>query len=104
MTATVVSPYEKDLSKFAFAIQQLAEGRSNATGSATLTANTTTTTVTAPTCGTGSVPILTPLTLNAAAEVGGGTLYVSSVSKGQFILTHANSSQTDRTFGWVVLG
>lgn len=104
MTATIVSPQEKDLTKFAFSIQQLAEGRSNATGSVTLTANVTTTTVTAPTCGAGSVPLLIPLTLNAAAEIGNGTLFISAVASKSFTITHANNGQTDRTFGWVAIG
>ena len=51
MSVGIVGRDEKDLSKFAFAIQQLAEGRSNATGTVTLTANAASTTVTAPTCG-----------------------------------------------------
>lgn len=104
MTATIVSPQEKDLSKFAFSIQQLASGRSNAVGTVTLTANAASTVVTAQNCGAGSVPVPVPMTANAAAEVGAGTLYVSAVANGSFTLTHANNSQTDRTFGWVALG
>lgn len=104
MTATIVGREEKDLTRFAFAIQQLAEGRSNAGGSCTLTANAATTTVTAKNCGTGSVPILVPTTAHAAAEIGNGTMYISSVKAGSFVVTHANNSQTDRTYLFVCIG
>lgn len=104
MTATVVQSFEKDLTKFAFAIQQLAQGRSNAVVTATLRANNTTTTVTAPNCGAGSAPLPVATTANAAAELGNGTMFISSVSPGSFVVTHANNSQADRTFMFVCLG
>lgn len=104
MSVGIVGRDEKDLSKFAFAIQQLAEGRSNATGTVTLTANAATTTVTAPTCGADSSPLLIPTTAHAAAEFGNGTIYIGTVSNGSFVITHANNSQTDRIFRWVALG
>jgi hypothetical protein len=45
-----------------------------------------------------------PTTANAAAEIGNGTLYVSSRDKQQFTITHASNTQSDRTFGYVVQG
>jgi hypothetical protein len=104
MTARVVDRNEKDLSKLTVAINELASGRSNAAGTFALTANATTTVVTAPTCGAGSVPLLTPLTAHAATELGNGTLFVSAIANGAFTVTHANNAQTDRTFGFVCLG
>ena len=86
------------------AISQLAQGRSNAVGTATLTANAATTTITAVACGSGATPILTATTANAAAEIGAGTLYVGTVSNGSFVVTHANNAQTDRTFKWAAIG
>lgn len=102
MTAYVVQTEEKDLTKHAFGQQQLAQGRSNAVGLCTLRANQTTTTVTAPNCGTGSKVFLSPTTANAAAST--ATTYVSSVLAGSFVLTHASNSQTDKIFGFVCLG
>lgn len=102
MSATVVQTNEKDLTKFAFAVQQLAMGRSNATGTVTLTTSATTTAVTAPNCGAGSVISLSPKTANAAGAL--ATTYVSAVAAGTFTLTHASNTQTDRTFGFVCLG
>lgn len=84
------------------AIRELFEGRSNAVGELTLTANATTTTVASETCGDESLVFLCPRTSNAAAAM--GTTYVSSIGNGTFTLTHASNSQTDRRFGYVALG
>jgi len=45
-----------------------------------------------------------PMTANAAAEFGNGTLYVAARVKGAFTLAHANNAQADRTFGYVLIG
>lgn len=103
MSVKIVSTTEKDLTKFAFAIQQLAQGRSNAVGTFTLTANAASTTVTAPNCGADSVVFLMPTTAHAAAEIGNGTLYTTAAN-GSFVVTHANNAQTDRSYGFVCLG
>jgi hypothetical protein len=104
VTVRVVDRNEKDLTKLTLAINELASGRSNATGTVTLTSGATTTIATAPTCAAGTVPILAPMTANAAAEFGNGTLYVSAVGKGSFTIAHASNGQTDRTFLFVCLG
>jgi hypothetical protein len=104
MTAYVLSPDEQDRRKVNTAINQLAQGRSNAAGTVTLTVNQASTTVTAQNCGVGSVVLLSALTPHAAAEIGNGTIWVSAVAKGSFTLGHANNVQNDRTFGWVALG
>jgi hypothetical protein len=95
---------EKDPLKQNAVIRGLIEGRSNAVVEASLTANQATTTVTAPTCGAGSAPIPVPMTTNAGAELGAGTLHISTVSNGSFVVTHANNAQTDRTFRFVCIG
>ena len=104
MTVQTLNPDETDLRVIVQVINQLAQGRSNAVGSVTLTANAASTTVTAVTCGAGSTPILTPTTANASAEIGAGTARASTVSNGSFVITHANNAQTDRTFLWAVIG
>jgi hypothetical protein len=104
MTVRVVDRNERDLTKLALAINELASGRSNAVGSFTLTPNTASTTVTAPTCGNGSVPIVIAKTANAAAEIGAGTLYVSAVLNGSFTVAHANNAQNDRSFFFACIG
>jgi len=102
---------ETDLKKVILAIQQLAAGRSNATGSIRLTVNQTTTVVdisknpiAASIIAAGSVPLLMPKTANAAAEVGNGTMYVSEVKNGSFTITHASNATADRDFYYAILG
>lgn len=105
---TVLAPAltETDLKKIVLAIQQLAAGRSNATGTVTLTQNAGSTVVTTRTgtCSTGSVPILVPTTANAATEAGAGTLHISSVGLDTFTITHVNSATAGRTFIYALLG
>ena len=107
MTAYVPGITETDLKKIVLAIQQLAAGRSNAHGTVTLGLNVATTVV-APTqsgvIAAGSTVMLTPTTANAAAEVGNGTMYVSTVAKDTFTITHANSATAGRTFIYAILG
>ena len=87
------------------AVINMAKGRSLAVGTVTLAVSpATTTTVSFENCSENSHVFLTPKTANAAAEVGGGTLYVSSVSNGSFTLTHSASASNDRTFGFAVFG
>jgi hypothetical protein len=104
MTAFVPGITETDLKKVILALQQLAAGRSNATGTVTLVTSAATTIVTDPNCASGTVPLLTPMTANAATEVGNGTLYVSAVANGSFTITHANSATTGRTFLYALQG
>jgi hypothetical protein len=104
LTAYVPGITETDLKKIVLAIQQLAAGRSNATGSVTLTTGAASTVVTDKNCAVGSTPILTPGTANASAEVGNGTIYVSAVTNGSFTIAHANSATTGRTFLYALHG
>lgn len=86
-----------------FAIRQLIEGRSNAVGSVTLAAGAASTTVSGDTINANAIVILAPKTANAAAAVA-TTSYSVSPAGGAFTLTHANNAQTDRTFGYLVIG
>lgn len=97
-----LSPTERDPLAQNRAIRQLMEGRSNALVEASLDANATSTLITAPTCGTGSGPVAVPMTANAVAAM--ADMYVASVSNGSFLLMHASSSTTDRTFRFVIIG
>lgn len=102
MSGRPPSPIETSTFEIVRSIRELYEGRSNAVGSVTLTASTTTTVVPTDTSGDGSVILLSPRTANAAAAL--ATTYVSSIGNGTFTLTHANNAQTDRTFGYVAIG
>jgi hypothetical protein len=85
-------------------VNNLLDGKSNNTGSFTCTASAATTAVTDFRAGKSSIILLMPQTANAAAEVGNGTIHVSTRAKQSFTITHANNSQTDRTFGYVIIG
>lgn len=104
MTVTIPGTTETDLQKVIRAIQQLAAGRSNAVGKVTLALSVGTTSVADKNCAVGTTPILTPITANAATEVGNGTMFVSTVANGSFTITHANSTTTGRTFLYALLG
>lgn len=104
MTIQTLSPAEKDIFKIVATIIQLVQGRNNAVGTVTLTANATTTVVAAVNCATGSAPLLTPLTAHASAEDAAGGRYVSTIANGSFTVTHASNAQTDRTYAWAAIG
>jgi len=87
-------------------INNLMKGKSNNTGSVTLTANAGTTTVTLATglLTPDTIILFMPTTAHAATEFGAGTMYVSSVTTTTFVITHVNNAQTDRTFSYARIG
>ena len=104
---TVYVPGINDTLKDAIkSIQQLAAGRNNAVGVVTLTPSAASTTVVDKNCAAGTVPILVPTTADAAAELKNGTIFIprASISNGSFEITHANNTQSDRTFLYVLFG
>lgn len=86
------------------AIRQLADGRSNVAGQVTLRANQTTTTVSNAAIPAGCFPVISPASSDAAGEWGGGSIYVSSVANGSFVITHANDASTSRLVNWYAVG
>lgn len=101
-------PSISDTSPFAFcrAIRDLFQGRSNAFGSFTLTANAASTTVAAPNCQPDSCITLMPMTETAADELQAGTIWIpaATVTAGQFIVTHANNAGLLRTYRYAIQG
>ena len=83
-------------------VNRTLDGGINATGSVTLTASAASTVVADKRLSATSYFGLMPTTANAAAEAGNGTIYVSS--QGKQTLTHANNSQSDRTYRYAILG
>lgn len=104
MSGNCPAPNETSLDRIVLAIRDLFAGRSNASGSFTCALNVGSTTVKAPNCGATSKIMITPTTANAATEMGNGTIYVSSKSVGQFVVTHANSAVAGRTFDYAICG
>lgn len=85
-------------------INQIDDGKTSNYGSVTLTASVASTAVTDYRVGINTVILFEPTTANAAAEIGNGTMYVSSKGKQTFTITHANNAQVDRTFNYAVIG
>lgn len=104
MAGVVPHLAETNLLRIVQAIRDLFEGRSNAVGDLTLTANVASTSFTVKNCGSGSKILLTATTANAAAEIAAGGFYVSAVASGSFTITHANNAQTDRAFYYAIQG
>jgi hypothetical protein len=104
MAGNVPHMQETNPARLNQAIRDLFAGRSNSVGTVTLTENDTTTDVAFLNCGPDSKVFLFPTTADAADELGGGLLYVSSVGAGTFTITHANDASTTRTFFYVCLG
>jgi hypothetical protein len=93
-----------DPRQVAAVVNRLAQGKLNCTGSVTLTPDAASTVVIDPRATATSVILLMPVSANAAAEIGNGTIYVSARDKGAFTLVHADNAQTDRAFDYVILG
>lgn len=104
MTCYVPGLTEKDLKKIVQAVQQLASGRSNAVGTVTLRASQTSTTVTDPNCASGTTPILTPTTADAATALATTFIPVATIANGSFVIEHASAASTDRTFLYALHG
>lgn len=88
------------------AINNLMSGKSNNVIEVTLTANAASTAVTDDRISFQSFAFWMPLTANAAAEIGNGTMYVSDSGRvnGTLTIVHANNAQTDRRFLLLVIG
>lgn len=84
------------LRRLANAINELVDGKSNATGSVTLTNSATTTTVINERCSSDSVVLLMPKSAASAAEA-----WHIAPANGQFVITHSNDVTT-RSFGYVI--
>ena len=83
-------------------INELREGKINAVGSITFTANAATTTLTDRRVGPNSRVLLMPTTENAATAM--NTWWITGRGDGTAVVNHANNAQTDRSFDFVVLG
>ena len=75
-------------------------GKTNNTGSVTLRASNTTTTITDERLGFDSIILLSPLSANAAAQ----TPYISTKAKGSVVITHTSTAHTDLNFDYIIVG
>lgn len=95
---------ENKLINIVRAIRDCLNGRSNAFGQFTLTANAASTTVAAENCAPESSIALMPMTANAAAALATTFITSANITAGQFVLTHANNAQVDKTFRYAIQG
>lgn len=77
-------------------VNNAVQGKMNCTLAVTLTANDTTTVVTDPRIYSTSLFVFDPRT--ASAKLAAYDMYVSSVSRGTFTITHQNTADTDKGF------
>lgn len=88
--------------KIASVVNNINGGKTNNTGTVTLTANAASTVVADFRVTSSSVIVLMPTTANAAGAI--ATTYVSSRGSKTMTLSHTNNAQTDKTFGYAVVG
>jgi hypothetical protein len=81
-------------------VNNAVNGKTNNTGTVTLAASTTTTTLNDERLGFDSVILLSPLTANAAAQ----NPYISTKAKGSVVITHTSVASTDLNFDYIIVG
>ena len=92
--------------KLARAVNQTLGGKMNASLNATLNASASSTTLIDARISYFSTIVPMPMTANAAAEIGNGTMYIpqATMQSGQAVIQHASNTQTDRTFRFLIIG
>lgn len=93
---------EEHRRKIARLANNLLQGKTNNVIQVTLTASSTTTTVTDKRIGAYTGLFFSPLTADAAAAMSG--LYVSAQVNGSATLTHGSTASVDRTFNVLLVG
>lgn len=107
MTSRLLQPAGATPRDVSTAVNQALKGKLNSIGTVTLAASVASTVVDNPLVSADSVILLMPQTAHAAAEIGNGTAFIApsdTVDGTSFKITHANNAQTDRTFGYVIIG
>lgn len=102
MTIQVLIPQTATPLQIATITNEMLKGRANNVGSVTLTANSTTTTISDIRIKQTMTAVLIPRTANAAAAM--TNVYISAVADGSITLTHASTATIDRTFDYVLHG
>ena len=98
-----LNPSGADTREISEVANNILNGKTNNTGSITLNANNATTTIIYDErIGYNSIIHLMPTTANAASAFTG--VYVSNRAKGNATLTHAANTNSDKTYGYIVVG
>lgn len=96
-------PFGGDQRQVAEVVRGLMDGKSNNTGSITLTQSATSTTLNDRRISADSVILFMPLNDKAADEMAHGHMYVSSRGQGTATITHGSHAH-DMIFAYVVIG
>jgi hypothetical protein len=104
MTALILQPDEQDLRKHVLAINQYAQGRSNAGARFTCALGSTTTTVSDVNVGSSSVIMPCAASAAAALEWASGQFFIDRITAGGFLVHHTNSATANRIFTYGVQG
>jgi hypothetical protein len=84
-------------------VRGIMDGKTNNTGTVTLTTTgITMTTINNERIGFDSIILLTPLTANAASTL--STTYISNRTQGTATITHSANVITDKKYGYIVVG
>jgi hypothetical protein len=102
MSLQSLVPQSATTLQVATTINEMLRGRGNNVGEITLTANSTTTTISDIRIKQTMTAVLSPRTANAAAAL--TNVYISAVADGSITLTHSNTATADRTFDYVLHG
>ncbi len=101
----LLPPAGDDARAVATAVNQVIKGKLNSTGTVTLTPSAASTVVSNALVSPQSVILLMPQTAHAAAELATAFIAPGAIVDGAgFTITHASNAQTDRVFGYVILG
>ena len=90
--------------ELAAVVNRMQLGGTNNTGTVTLTASTTTTTVQDKRIGANSVVTLMPTTANAQAAYIAGWRIATITPGTSFVITHASNAAVDQTFRYAITG
>jgi hypothetical protein len=106
VTALVLAPDEPDLRKHVVAINQYAQGRSNAGATFTCATGAGTTRVTDVNVSPTSSIAVCPASPAAAAEMASGSFFIdkAAIRAGSFDVSHTNAATAGRTFHYVIQG
>ena len=84
------------------ALNSTIDGKLNSTGSITLSASATSTTLTDARIGGNSIILFMPVTANGRTALNG--MHISARASGSATLTHASSSNSDQNLAYCIIG
>ena len=98
-----LNPAGADIREISEVTNGVLNGKTNNTGTITLNASSATTTIIYDErIGFNSVILLMPTTANAVASL--TNVYISARAKGNATLTHSANTNTDKTYGYIIVG